>query len=118
MLVLESLTFDMLHYSVLGHGLWSVNSGWPHAAGIVQYFATTYFSHIAFISVILFCLAFAGLYSLRWCKYRAFPLLFVLVPLVYFLYFSTNSVMIIRNYLCLAPFLAVLSARGIFYLHD
>jgi hypothetical protein len=69
------------------------------------------FSGNAIVSIVLFLLVPAGLVAVITGS-RKEALLLLIFPAAYLVYFSEQRAMIVRNYLVLAPFIAVLAARG------
>ena len=96
-----------------GHMGYTVPAGFPHFWLLLRYLSLNLFSPYAPIAVVFFASAIAGgvLYLREDRKLAAvvigFPVLFV----TFFCW--KYSVFIVRNFLLLAPFLALLSARGL-----
>jgi 4-amino-4-deoxy-L-arabinose transferase-like glycosyltransferase len=98
-------------YGVKGHFGYTVRSNLVHSFKIVQYLGMVFFARHSAIAVLFFGFACFGTYKLvRESAKRA--AVFLLFPVLYVLLFSVQRVMIVRNDLVVAPFLAILSARG------
>jgi hypothetical protein len=107
--------YDSIHMAskVYANGWYgySVNPGLGHFWKIVIYFSSQLFSSNTIIAIVLFLLVPAGLIAvLRGSREQALMLL--IFPVTYLIYFSTQRVMIVRNYLVLVPFAAILAGRG------
>jgi 4-amino-4-deoxy-L-arabinose transferase-like glycosyltransferase len=106
----EGVLYEIAHYGA-GHGGHSVGRGLEHGQRMVAYFATVLFSPYLPIALLMFALAIIG-------AARAFAqdwrqgAVFLVFPVVYILYFSTQGTMVVRNLLAVAPFWAVAAARG------
>jgi hypothetical protein len=112
--VVKDVLFEIKHYGT-GHHQYTVDPGLTHFFKIGKYLSTVSFSYYPVIALTLFGLALAGIWALR--KHTRFEvLLFLMVPVIYLLYFSSQKVMIVRNFLILLPFLAVLAAMGFGFL--
>ncbi len=92
------------------HG-YSIAPGLPHLARMIAYLGLVLLSPYAPVALVLSLFALLGA-AVVFRKSRRIGVLLVLFPVVYLLYFSTQRVMVVRNLLVLAPFLAILSARG------
>jgi len=102
------------HYRT-GHFEYTVEAGPEHLGRMFVYLGLIFFSRYLPLAAGVFLLALIGAYAVhRQSKQRA--LLFFCFPVVYMLYFSLQRVMLVRNYLILAPFLAILAARGSVFL--
>lgn len=108
----QDLKFERRHYTEAGHYGYSVEPGLQHGMLSARYLITGLFSPYLSVALLVSGLALVGLGGMfRESKLRTFAL-FVLFPATYFLYFASTRVLFVRNLLVLAPFLAVLSARG------
>lgn len=108
------LAFEMNHYAS-GHRGHNVVPWTEHPARIFQYFAYTGFAESFWLSAALLGFAVTGvIFLFRQQKQAAVILL--LFPLVYFVYFSSQKVMIVRNYMVLIPILHILAAIGLWEL--
>lgn len=108
---LQNVRFEMRHYGELGHYGFTVGAGRDHLSRILEYVATVLPSPYLVPSLAVTLLVLVGVgVVLRESRGKA--LLLVGVPLLYVAYVSTQRVMFVRNLLFLAPFGAVLAARG------
>ena len=73
------------------------------------------FSKYQYIALAIFILSLVGSYQ-YWRNSRALAVMLIGFPIIFLLYFSTNSVMFVRNILVTVPFLAVLAARGTIFI--
>lgn len=120
--VLEHATFltdvhkEMDHYSSFHsmtgtESIYNAAPGREHARRIADWLARALFSPHERVAQGLAALALVGAAAvLRDLRWRAAVLL--AVPAAYLCFFSTRSVMIVRNLLLVTPFLALLAARG------
>jgi 4-amino-4-deoxy-L-arabinose transferase-like glycosyltransferase len=104
---------DILTVYTNGHWGYTVIPGFPHLWMLLRYLAFALFSPYAVIAVGLFAAAIAGgMLCLR--EDRKLAATLIGFPLLFATFFCWNySVFIVRNFLLLAPFLAVLSAWGL-----
>lgn len=106
-----SLRFQQSVYGS-GHEVYTVQPGLPHLGRIAVYLGLDLFSHYRVLGGIVTLLALFGGYEV----FRRSPkvaAVYVSFPLLYVLYFGlTSRVMIVRNLIVVAPFLAVLAAIG------
>jgi hypothetical protein len=114
--VLQDAMSMVIHYRG-GHVGYDVPAGWPHAVLMITYLSKALFSKYAVISLVFFVLSVLGGFAVLKEKDPAWPALLIF-PAAYFLYFSVQKVMIVRNILVLLPFLAVLAARGAFFVES
>jgi 4-amino-4-deoxy-L-arabinose transferase-like glycosyltransferase len=109
---IENVLGEIGHYA-RGHGPHTVGAGWEHFTLIITYLSRVVFSPYQPIAIFFFMASILG----GWAIFKESPyqaLVFICFPLLYIFYFSSQKVMFVRNLLVLVPFLAVLSARGIF----
>ena len=93
-----------------GHVGYTVSAGFPHFMVLVRYLATTLFSPYTPIALGLFLSAIVGA-VFCWRADRKLAALLIGFPILYVVFFCWRyNVFIARNFLLLAPFLAVLSA--------
>lgn len=105
------LAYEMNHYAT-GHRGHNVAAWTEHPARIIQYFAHTAFGEIWALSTLLLgCAGIGIMAAFRQNRGMAFVLL--LFPLLYFTYFSSQKVMIVRNYMVLLPIIQVLAVVGL-----
>ncbi|MBN1899857.1 hypothetical protein JW926_00860 [Candidatus Sumerlaeota bacterium] len=110
--VIRDIVDEMRHYQA-GHFGHSAYSMAQHGYLILQYMIFVSLSRNTMISLILFIFACMGCYFMIRRDNRLSVLWFLSFPAFYFLYFTTSKMMVVRNLLCLFPFLAILAARGI-----
>jgi hypothetical protein len=109
---IHDVDYQMSHYKFMGHGPNSVLTGLPHLAMMLEYFIYSALSPYAGINIALIACACLGMAFL----WRASPRAFAVIasgPLIYVAYFTTQRVMIARNYLVVLPFLAVFAGCGL-----
>ena len=112
----KDILYEMGHYQT-GKFDQSVAPGAAHLGLILTYLARVIFSPYQAIALFLFILILAGIYAL--IRQRQPDTAVVLVfPALYLAYFCMQSVMAARNLLVTFPFLAVLAARGIFFVYE
>jgi hypothetical protein len=99
-------------YYARGHYGYSVTPGWDHFSKVMIYFANSYFSPYPLLSVTAFLGVIAG--GVIWVRAeRQNGLLLAGFPLLFLAFFCLkNSALMVRNYLLIAPFLALLLARA------
>lgn len=106
------LKYVIITYKDGGHGGYDLPPGLPYARKMLVYLGSVFFSHYLPIAAAVTVFMAVGTYALvRESRSRAF--LFLCFPALYFAYMSTQSVLIVRNIVVLAPFLAILAARGV-----
>ncbi len=107
----ELIRFISTYYAH-GHYGYSVTPGWDHLSRVITYLAISYFSPYPALSVPLFLGVLAG--GVIWIRAeRRQGLLLAGFPLLFLAFFCLqNSAMMVRNYLLVAPFLALLLARA------
>jgi hypothetical protein len=108
----QDLKFERRHYEEAGHYGYTVEPGMEHALLAARYLTTALISPYLSVGLIVSALALVGLAGLLRESKALALVLFVLFPAAYFAYFATTRVLFVRNLLVLAPFLAILSARG------
>ncbi len=91
------------NYTVAGFG--------DHVGKLGTYLTGVLFSPFPPIAYAVFGFAMLGLLALARESWRT-AMVFLIFPVIYFLYFGTQRAMLIRNMLVLMPFLSVLAARG------
>ena len=110
----RDLQSEIRHYQT-GHRGHTVAAGPRHLERTGIYFTQVFFSTYPPLAVAVFGAAMLGAYAL-FRESRRTTLLYLLFPVVFVLYMSTQRVMFVRNLLVVAPFLAVLAARGTAFL--
>jgi 4-amino-4-deoxy-L-arabinose transferase-like glycosyltransferase len=108
--VIDALAMQQGKYASghLGH---TVGRGPEHLLKLLEYFSLSFFSRFPLVSLLFFGASLVGCVSLV-RESRRLAWVTLSFPLSYLLFFSAYPVMIPRNYLILAPFLALLAARG------
>jgi hypothetical protein len=105
------VVFNASHYYSMEHPGYNVARGFEHLSRMLIYLGLALFSKFAAIGIFFSLLSVVGVYAVVREKDRAMWFL-LLFPALYLGYFSLQVVMIVRNILILAPFLAALAARG------
>jgi 4-amino-4-deoxy-L-arabinose transferase-like glycosyltransferase len=108
--VADDMLGDIKYYAT-GHYGHTIGWGLEHAWRMLTYFATVFFSPYLAIALLMFALAIIGIASIIARDSRE-GAVFLVFPAFYLLYFSMQRVMLVRNYLAVAPFLAIAAARG------
>ena len=106
----HGVLYEIAHYAT-GHGGHTVGRGLEHMQRLLMYFATVLFSPYLAIALLMFALAITGTVGVFARDWRE-GAVFVVFPLAYVLYFSTQGTMVVRNLLAVAPFWAIAAARG------
>jgi 4-amino-4-deoxy-L-arabinose transferase-like glycosyltransferase len=114
--MVQDVQYEINHYRSGDMG-YTVRGGWEHFLLLMVYLFGVFFSKHLWISLLFSACALIGLYSLLKAQWKAIDTwVFLLVPLLFVPYMSQQNVMMVRNDLLLFPFLAILSARGMFLL--
>lgn len=96
-----------------GHMGYSVPAGFPHLGLLLRYLALSLFSPYAPIAALFFAAAIVGA-VFSWREDWRFAAVLIGFPVLFAACFCGKySLFVVRNYLLMAPFLAVLSARGL-----
>jgi hypothetical protein len=111
------LRFNHLHYAVQGHFGHTILNHTAHLLAMLQYLAFVLFSHFPLIAIAITSLAVIGIIAVFRRSWRL-GLLLLPFPMIYIGYFSQQIVMLVRNLLILAPFLAVFAAAGSVLIFD
>jgi hypothetical protein len=108
----ELLTYIAIRYEH-GHYGYSVEPGWEHLSKVLLYFGLSYFSPYRALSVLLAALVPVGGYL--WVRAdRRTAVLLVGFPALFLIFLTTRySALVVRNYLLLAQFFALLLARAV-----
>jgi 4-amino-4-deoxy-L-arabinose transferase-like glycosyltransferase len=106
----HGVLYEITHYAT-GHGGHAIGRGLEHMQRLLMYFATVLFSPYLAIALLMFALAIIGTAGVITRDWRQ-GAVFVVFPLAYMLYFSTQGTMVVRNLLAVAPFWAIAAARG------
>ena len=107
------VTYEATHYSK-GHWGFTVDAGLDHLTHALRYLSFELFSAHPAIATLFSLLAILGA-ALLWRESRPVFALLVVLPLVYLSYMASHRVLFVRNLLFLAPFGALLAARGAGY---
>ncbi len=107
----QDVTHEIYHYGELGQGYYTVDDGLPHLGHLLAYLGLVAFSRWVPLALVFGLLAVVGVGKLIREDWHI-TALFLLFPVSYVLYFSTQSVMYVRNMLIVLPYLAVLIAVG------
>ena len=110
----RDVLFEMGHYAS-GHGVQSVTPGVTHLHLILGYLGLVALSKYTAIAILCTVFVAIGAIAIMRDDWRI-GIVFVAFPVLYILYMSRQSVMFVRNYLVVFPFLAILAARGVFFL--
>lgn len=108
---LEDIRFELSHYRT-GHQGRLVEPGIAHLARIGIYFFYVFFSHFEWAALLLSAPILWGCYRFWKASKLDFSIL-GLLPLGMALFFAAQRIMSPRNLLFIAPFLAILSAKGL-----
>lgn len=110
---IKDVTFEIRHYAG-GHFSHTVARGVESLGRNLQYLAQVQASPHLPLAIGLFVLAIVGAVAL-WREHRVAASVVLAFPVAYYVFMGLQQVMFVRNLLVLAPFLAVLSARGAFF---
>jgi hypothetical protein len=96
-----------------GHYGYTVGLGWDHLYRVMLYFGLSYFSPYRIVSSVLALGVLAGI-PIWWQRDRKVGLLLVGFPIVFLIFFCFRyAALLVRNYLLLAPFFALLLAGAL-----
>jgi hypothetical protein len=106
-------TSGISEYYKHSHGAYTAKSAWAHAGVVLSYFGLVFFSPYPWLAVPLFAAVVLG--AAFWVRQDArFASVLVGFPLLFLVMFCARyRVVIIRNYLFVAPFFAISLARGV-----
>ena len=109
----EDVRFEIRHYAAghMAHQGFAVEPGWEHLSRALRYLGFSLGSPAAPLALALCALALAGA-AATWRDSRALFFLLVGLPLAYLLLMSRQRLLFVRNLLFVAPFGALLAARG------
>jgi len=110
----EDVLYEMRHYRS-GHPAHQIGAGPEHLWENLRWLALVLPSHSPLAAAAWSLLALVGTAAL-WRESRLRALIFLSFPVLYLLQMSSQRAMLVRNLLVLAPFLAVLAARGAAFL--
>jgi peptidoglycan/LPS O-acetylase OafA/YrhL/4-amino-4-deoxy-L-arabinose transferase-like glycosyltransferase len=108
--LVEGVLYEMKHYAT-GHGGHTVGRGFDHARHMFTYFATVLWSPYFVIALLVFALSVVGLITIV-ARRSVAGAVFLIFPVSYLLYFSTQGTMVLRNLLAVVPFFAIAAADG------
>ncbi len=108
---LRDVLYQMRLYKS-GHGGYTVHAGFEHLSLIVSYVALNGLSPFAPIALLLFGISLYGM-SVAWRLDRPATAFLLAFMILYTLYFATQVVMVVRNYLILLPLIAIFTAIGL-----
>lgn len=110
---LQDLVWESVHYSTGHWAYWghTIQRGAPHLWANLRYLGGALLSRWWPVSLVVAALGVVGTVDLVRRERRA-ALLTLIVPVLYVAYLSVQSVFFVRNLLLVAPFLAILIARG------
>jgi hypothetical protein len=109
---LRDVIFEIRHYREDGHGLYSIREMDILVSRMFEYLFLVLPSHNPIVSSFISIFTVYGA-ALLFKKKRAFFISVFLPAIIYLAYFSTQDVMIVRNYLVIWPVMSFLSAAGI-----
>jgi 4-amino-4-deoxy-L-arabinose transferase-like glycosyltransferase len=96
-----------------GHWGYTIPAGALHLGRMLDYLGWALLSPFPVIAGLLSLAAVAGAWWV-WKESRLLAGVLLLFPMIYVAFFASQRVMIVRNLLVLAPFMAILAGRGIF----
>lgn len=106
-------THGISRYYMHSHGGYTAKSGWDHARIVLNFLSLAFYSPWMVAAVALFCATVLGAISWARKDWRMASLL-VAFPLSFLVLFCARyRVVVVRNYLFLTPFFALLLARGV-----
>jgi len=113
----RDLEFEMKHYGEDGHHVYTLEPGFGHFARMLEYLGSQMLSPYGLLAWLGALLVVIGGYAvLR--ERPALALLAISFPLLYLVYMASVKVMIVRNVLVIAPFLAVFATRGASFAYE
>jgi 4-amino-4-deoxy-L-arabinose transferase-like glycosyltransferase len=104
------MAIEREHYRTVHYG-YTVPAGPGHLGRMLVYPGSVLLSPYRPVAILFAVLALGGAVAL-WRRSPAAAAVYLAFPLLYVAYMATQRVMIVRNLLVIAPFLAVLAARG------
>jgi hypothetical protein len=111
------LKFNQYHYGTLGHFGHTILNHTAHLLAMLQYLSLVLFSHYAQIAAMIAVFSVLGVIAVFRRSWRVGVILLPF-PILYVAFFSQQIVMIVRNLMVLAPFLAVFAAAGVVMIFD
>ena len=114
--MVEDIQYEINHYRSGDTG-YTVRPVGEHFSLLFVYLFGVFFSKYFWVSLLLSVFVLIGLYSLLKENWKSIETwIFLSVPLLFIPYMSLQKVMMVRNYILLFPFLAILFAKGIIVL--
>ena len=111
--MIEDIQFEINHYRSGDMG-YTVHRGWEHFSLLFVYLFGVFFSSYIWLSALFSVFVTVGLYLLLKGNWKAVETwVFLSVPVLFIPYMSQQQVLMVRNYLLLFPFLAILCAKGL-----
>jgi MFS family permease len=111
--MIEDIQYEINHYQGGDMG-YTVHRGWEHFSLLFVYLFGVFFSSHIWLASLFSVFVFVGLYSLLKGKWKAIETwIFLSVPVLFIPYMSQQQVLMVRNYLLLFPFLAILCSKGL-----
>ncbi len=101
---LRDVGYEIRHYKVHGHGVWTSIPGWDHLSFQINQF----YHHLGMGNIILIALGFIGIFIKPLFGFT------LLLPVFYISYMIGMKVNIHRNYVQIYPFFALLFASGVY----
>lgn len=111
---LADIKYESDHYAS-GHRGHTTGGFFDHGTRMLMYFIVHVFSAHEWISYTVFLFMILGLFQVVMADKKK-AIFFLCFPVLYGLFFSAQSVMLIRNYLILFPFATLLAACGVHWL--
>ncbi len=108
----KDIQFEINHYRG-GHFGYTVQPGLEHWRLALSYLAIAAFSPYAPIALTIFFFSLVGIYALikqrnSWIEVA----IFLIIPIVHLAYMGLQSVLFVRNYQMLFPFVSILASYG------
>jgi len=100
------------HYQGGGHLGYDVAPGPEHFGKLLAYFGRDFFSPYPIAGVVVGLLSLVGAWAI-WRSSRSVAVVFLSFPVAFIAFMSTQRVLVVRNVLPIAPFVAVAAARGV-----
>lgn len=100
------------HYQGGGHLGYDVSPGAEHLGKLLAYFGRDFFSPYPMAGLVVGILSVIGGWAI-WRSSRSVAIVFLSFPVGFIAFMSTQRVLVVRNVLPVAPFVAVAAARGV-----
>ena len=112
----KDIAYEMRHYQG-AYDVQYIAPGFEHFGAMFIYLAFVLSSHYPGIAALIFLCALVGGWT--WLRESlTVGAVLMAFPVIYIAYFSLQQVMAVRNYLVLAPFLALFAGRDITFLGE